>query len=85
MSGMQTINMTMSFRAAWRFGVPHLAGQGVTLYQGDIGQYVDRHYDVMHRGEIIARVYYPRSVRERGGVQRAAETRLPGRARQRRR
>lgn len=71
---MRTIHTTMSFRAAWRFGCPHLAGQPVTLtWEGNC-------YRVDHASGIVARVFYPQSVREPGGVQREAETRLPCKA-----
>lgn len=77
---MQQINMTMSFRAAWRFGVPHLAGQGVTLsFVGEREGWIVRHRVL---GE-VARVYQPQSVRESGGVPRRAESRYPRRARRR--
>ena len=72
---MQTLTTTMSFRAAWRFGCPHLAGQGVLLKR-----HADRYpWDVivMSTGERIGSAYFPCSMRERGGVQRDAETRLP--------
>lgn len=68
---MQTIRTTMSFRAAWRFGCPHLAGQPVTLTPED------GHYRIDHASGPVARVFYPQSVREPGGVQRDAETRQP--------
>jgi hypothetical protein len=73
---MQTLTTTMSFRAAWRFGCAHLAGQGVRLMRR-----AGTGFDVfiIATGERIGSVYYPYSMRERGGVQRDAETRLPRR------
>lgn len=69
---MQPILTTMSFRAAWRFGFPHLAGQTVTLTLEASG-----YYRVDHASGTVARVAYPQSVRERGGVPRAAEAGYP--------
>lgn len=78
---MQVIHTTMSFRAAWRFGCPHLAGQPVTLTPEPIpGTPMGYCYRVDHVRGPVARVFYPQSVREPGGVQRKAETRLPRKA-----
>lgn len=69
---MQPIITTMSFRAAWYFGCPHLAGHTVTLTREERGD-----YRVDHTSGTLARVAYPQSVREPGGVPRAAEARHP--------
>lgn len=70
---MQPIITTMSFRAAWYFGCPHLAGHTVTLTMEESG-----YYRVDHATDgTLARVAYPQSVRTPGGVPRAAEARYP--------
>jgi len=74
---MTEITTTMSFRAAWRFGVPHLAGHGVRLVRraGVVGMDVF----LVEGGARIGSVYFARSLRERGGVLREAELSYPQR------
>lgn len=72
------INTTLSFRAAYRFGVPHLAGQAITLVRRADGLFI-----VEHRGRRLALVYAPQVVRELGGIPRKADDHLPARGRSR--
>lgn len=83
---MRTITTTISFRAAWRLGVPHLAGQGVRAVPnaGPNGAH-DGSYNVYCRDELLrARMRDINGLKEPGGVPRRAEAEYPQSVKKRR-
>lgn len=77
---MKPYTTTLSFRAAWRWGCPHLAGQPVLVTRSQLDPQA---VDVSWRGvNIRRRLYVPQDIREPGGVQRRAERCYPPHRRQ---